>query len=71
MFGVQVTRHEDGKTPPKQADSSEAIRGREGDRYTARIFTGLLGSMTWIVVASRYSRSWTGKAWCPYRDGPV
>jgi hypothetical protein len=32
MLGIQVARHEDGKTAAKQADRSETIRGRVGNR---------------------------------------
>jgi hypothetical protein len=52
-----------GRPPPRQADRSDETSGRKGDSETAWIFTGLLANMTWIAVAFRCSRSWTGTAW--------
>jgi len=40
-----------GTTQPKQADKSEAIRGREGDGETARILIGLFVYVSWKAVA--------------------
>jgi hypothetical protein len=37
VFGVEVA----GNPPPKQADRSVSISGREGESSAARIFTGL------------------------------
>jgi hypothetical protein len=39
VFGVEVSGHQDRNSPPKQADRSAPISGREGKRQAARIFT--------------------------------
>lgn len=60
-----------GRLPHKQAYRSEAIRGREVDRHTARIYTGLLANMTWIAVPSRcLDLGWVQRG-DVYREEPV
>jgi len=49
--------------PPKQAASSAQISGREGERYAARINTGLPAEVPWMAVASNWVRPGTGTEW--------
>jgi hypothetical protein len=57
VLGAEVAGHQTGNPLPKQADSSAPFIGREGERYAARIFTGLLASVTSRAVASKWVRS--------------
>jgi hypothetical protein len=52
-----------GSRLPKQAVRSAPISGGEGVRYTARIFTVLLASVTWMTVASKWVSPRTGTVW--------
>ena len=51
-----------GIPPSKLADRSLLIRGRESERQTARIFTGLPANVACIAVASRCLRPGIGTA---------
>ena len=52
-----------GKLTPKQVVRSAPISWREGERYAARVFTGLPAIMTWMAVASKWVRPGTGTEW--------
>jgi hypothetical protein len=54
VFGVEVAGHKNRESPQKHAVRSAPIIGREGERYAARIFTGLPANVTWMALASKW-----------------
>jgi hypothetical protein len=53
-LALSSTAYKTGYPPPKQESRSTLISGREGEKYAARIFTGLSASSVCMEVASTW-----------------